>query len=203
MKECEQVNTQEYPGTIGARYIQYMTTDRLTAPPNLMLEGWALQHYRCNGTWSGTAKRHYTCRGRILRTAIGTTSTSSNSQMSRQPLLTAKGAVTLEIRWFQLSFRIGCSWHLSTRYAVSRPTSRLAWQFYKIDPPVFGTWSNALRRGGAVRDGAVALWLIAYNLKGHWAVELQVTLCRQGIPAEGRVGPRNSSVQLFVFGDCQ
>ena len=36
---CVQVNTQEYPGTLGAEYIQYMTTDRITAPPAIMLEG--------------------------------------------------------------------------------------------------------------------------------------------------------------------
>jgi len=35
-----QVNTMEYPGTIGAPYIQYMTTDFLTAPPHIMREGY-------------------------------------------------------------------------------------------------------------------------------------------------------------------
>lgn len=45
------MNTQEYPGTIGAPYIQYMTTDYLTATPPIMHEGYFIIYFTLSDIW--------------------------------------------------------------------------------------------------------------------------------------------------------
>jgi len=54
-----QANTMEYPGTIGAAYIQYMTTDRVTAPPPIMLEGYSEKASYMPWTYFANSYHHH------------------------------------------------------------------------------------------------------------------------------------------------
>jgi len=54
-----QVNTMEYPGSIGAAYIQYMTTDRVTAPPHIMYEGYSEKASYMPWTYFANSYHHH------------------------------------------------------------------------------------------------------------------------------------------------
>jgi len=54
-----QTNTMEYPGSIGAAYIQYMTTDILTGPPPIMREGYSEKASYMPWTYFANSYHHH------------------------------------------------------------------------------------------------------------------------------------------------
>jgi len=54
-----QVNTMEYPGTIGAPYIQYITTDRIVGTPLIMAEGYTERASLMPWTYFANSYHHH------------------------------------------------------------------------------------------------------------------------------------------------